>query len=107
MTLRDAPAKLPLPGFRCSLTDELLSDWEWIKSKFQPDSLVALFEQLARVQYYEAGFATREVRYVHLTSPEVAFWGWPWEIAELDILGNSVGEPSTVCARHAGSGDAG
>ena len=38
---------------------------------------------------------------------QVVFWGWPWEIAELEILGDCVVEPSADCPRHAGSGDTG
>jgi hypothetical protein len=86
-------------------SNELLSNWERVKSRLRPDSLEALFEQLARVQYCEARFPAREVRYVRLTNPEVWFWGWPREIAELEILGDCVVEQSGDCPRHASSGD--
>jgi hypothetical protein len=107
--VRCTPVWADAPGVYFALV-EVSSDgirWERIGSRFRPDSLEALLEQPALVQYYEARFPTREARYVRLTNPEVAFWGWPWEIAELEILSDCLVMPTANCPRNARSGDTG
>ena len=65
--------------------------WTPTGARFVPDSLATLLDHPADLAYYEARFPARPARYVRLRNPALAFWGGPWEIAELDVLEDGEG----------------
>ena len=86
--VRCVPVRADAPGVYLADVD-LSPDaatWTPTGARFLPDSLATLLDRPADLAYYEARFPTREARYVRLRNPALAFWGGPWEIAELDVL---------------------
>ena len=86
--VRCVPLRADAPGVYLADVD-LSPDaaaWTPTGARFLPDSLATLLDDPADLAYYEARFPTRAARYVRLRNPALAFWGGPWEIAELDVL---------------------
>jgi F5/8 type C domain-containing protein len=65
--------------------------WTPTGAQFEPDSLVTLFARPVDVRWWEARFPAVDARFVRLTNPRLAFFGGPWEIAELDVLTPAAG----------------
>jgi hypothetical protein len=107
----DLGREWPVAGVRCVPADanapgiylariELSPDgarWEPVAAEFRPDSLATLLHRPGELAFYEARFATRVARAVRLVSPAIAFPGWPWEIAELDVLADCAAAPVPGC----------
>ena len=91
--VRCVPRRADAPGVYLAEVD-LSADaatWTPTGARFVPDSLATLLDHPADLAYYEARFPTRPARYVRLRNPALAFWGGPWEIAELDVLEDGEG----------------
>jgi hypothetical protein len=91
--VRCAPLRADAPGVYLAEV-ELSADgatWTPTGPRFLPDSLPTLLDHPADLAYYEVRFPTRAARYVRLGNPALAFWGGPWEIAELDVLEDGEG----------------
>src|SRR5262249_61671139 len=93
--VRCVPVRADAPGVYLADVD-LSPDgatWTPTGARFLPDSLTTLLDHPADLAYYEPPFPTPAARYVRLRNPTLAFWGGPWETAELDVLEGEEGPP--------------
>lgn len=97
--VRVTPGALDAPGTYLA-TIELSDDgvaWTPVDAWLVPPDMAAFARAPQDTTAFVARFPTRRARYVRLSNPELAFWGGPWEMGGLDMLGDCAIEPIPGC----------